>query len=322
MIDPLLVREAALRLAGIARRTPLRRSRALEALTGVETWLKLENEQLVGNYQFSARSIEGYTSTVDLLGLLCRAVTDRSENRFIFEATYGKGKSHFALALANFFGKAETAPETRTILETIGHVSSDSRVGGFKDFKTHYKPFMTVLIDGVGPGSLRDKFFRAFDEALKDNEVTADVTPPFWFEKALTYLDNIKPEDRPRADAFLEPSRLDVSLLRDSYVDLPDAAVDDLIDYFFALTRGTAASPAAGLEFRRRFELMALQRNLKALGTFGYQTTTRGNPVYMQYVPRTLAYVGRTLTREPRYGRLAALLGGLVEELRYNSRQL
>ncbi len=30
---------------------------------------------------------------------------------------------------------------------------------------------------------------------------------------------------------------------------------------------------------------MALQRNLKALGTFGYQTTTRGNPVYMQYVP-------------------------------------
>ncbi len=177
---------------------------------------KPENEQLVGNYQFSARNIEGYTSTVDLLGLLCRAVTDRSENRFIFEATYGKGKSHFALALANFFGKAEAAPETQTILETVGHVSSDSRVGVFRDFKTHYKPFMTVLIDGVGPGSLRDKFFRAFDEALKDNEATAGVTPPFWFDKALTYLDNIKPEDRPRADAFLEPSRLDVSLLRDS----------------------------------------------------------------------------------------------------------
>ena len=196
--------------------TTLNRNLAFRNDVKLSHYRKLENEQLVGNYQFSARNIEGYTSTVDLLGLLCRAVTDRSENRFIFEATYGKGKSHFALALANFFGKAETAPETRTILETIGHVSSDSRVGGFKDFKTHYKPFMTVLIDGVGPGSLRDKFFRAFDEALKDNEVTADVTPPFWFEKALTYLDNIKPEDRPRADAFLEPSRLDVSLLRDS----------------------------------------------------------------------------------------------------------
>ena len=118
-------------------------------------------------------------------------------------------------------------------------------------------------------------------------------------------------------DARMGPDTYDlVSLLRDSYVDLPDAAVDDLIDYFYALTRGAAASPAESLEFRRRFDLMALQRNLKALGTFGYQTTTRANPVYMQYVPRTLAYVRRTLTSDPRCSRLAALLGGLVDELR------
>ena len=36
---------------------------------------------------------------------------------------------------------------------------------------------------------------------------------------------------------------------------------------------------------------MALQRNLKALGTFGYMTTSRNNTVYIQYIPRTLAYV-------------------------------
>ena len=33
---------------------------------------------------------------------------------------------------------------------------------------------------------------------------------------------------------------------------------------------------------------MALQRNLKALGTFGYQTMARRNTVYIQYMPRTL----------------------------------
>ncbi len=116
-------------------------------------------------------------------------------------------------------------------------------------------------------------------------------------------------------DARMGPDTYDlVSLLRDSYVDLPEAAVDDLIDYFVALTRGPAASPGDP-EFRRRFDLMALQRNLKALGTFGYQTTTRANPVYMQYVPRTLAYVRRTLTSDPRFARLAELLGGLVDEL-------
>ena len=130
-----------------------------------------------------------------------------------------------------------------------------------------------------------------------------------WHEGALYVIDF--------QDARMGPDTYDLaSLLRDSYVDLPDAAVDDLIDYFFALTRGVAASPAEGREFRRRFDLMALQRNLKALGTFGYQTTTRANPVYMQYVPRTLTYVRRTITSDPRYTRLAELLGGLVDELR------
>ncbi len=130
-----------------------------------------------------------------------------------------------------------------------------------------------------------------------------------WHEGALWVIDF--------QDARMGPDTYDLaSLLRDSYVDLPDAAVDDLIEYFFALTRGTAASPVESLEFRRRFDLMALQRNLKALGTFGYQTTTRANPVYMQYVPRTLAYVRRTITGDSRFGRLAELLGGLVDELR------
>ncbi|MGD9904488.1 MAG: aminoglycoside phosphotransferase family protein [Vicinamibacterales bacterium] len=117
-------------------------------------------------------------------------------------------------------------------------------------------------------------------------------------------------------DARMGPETYDlVSLLRDSYVDLPEAAVDDLIDYFVALARGPGAA-TADRDFRRRFDLMALQRNLKALGTFGYQTTTRGNPVYMQYVPRTLAHVRRTVTADARFARLADLLGGLVDELR------
>ena len=87
------------------------------------------------------------------------------------------------------------------------------------------------------------------------------------------------------------------------------------LGYFAALTTGSATA-AGDRAFRRRFDLMALQRNLKALGTFGYQTTTRGNPVYMQYVPRTLTYVRHTLAADPRFGRLAELLGGLVDELR------
>jgi aminoglycoside/choline kinase family phosphotransferase len=60
---------------------------------------------------------------------------------------------------------------------------------------------------------------------------------------------------------------------------------------------------------------MALQRNLKALGTFGYQTTARRNPVYIQYIPRTLRYVRETLERETRFSRLRDLLATHIDEL-------
>jgi aminoglycoside/choline kinase family phosphotransferase len=115
-------------------------------------------------------------------------------------------------------------------------------------------------------------------------------------------------------DARLGPDTYDlVSLLRDSYVDLTDLEVDDLIAYFLALKK---TAPAQSAEFRRRFDLMALQRNLKALGTFGYQTTTRGNSVYIQYIPRTLRYARTNLQKYERFAPLRTLLSAHLEEVR------
>ena len=103
-----------------------------------------------------------------------------------------------------------------------------------------------------------------------------------------------------------------VSLLRDSYVDLPERVVEELIAYFLALGGRTADDA----EFRRRFDLMALQRNLKALGTFGYQTIARRNPVYIQYIPRTLKYARENVVKYPRFARLRDLLALYLEEFR------
>ena len=114
-------------------------------------------------------------------------------------------------------------------------------------------------------------------------------------------------------DARMGPDTYDlVSLLRDSYVDLTEDEVDDLIAFFLALQRQGGDAQ----EFRRRFDLMAIQRNLKALGTFGFQTISRRNPVYIQYMPRTLNYVRANLERYPRFGRLHELLAEHLEELR------
>ena len=113
-------------------------------------------------------------------------------------------------------------------------------------------------------------------------------------------------------DARMGPDTYDlVSLLRDSYVDLTEPQVEELIAFFLALQRTSDEQ-----EFRRRFDLMALQRNLKALGTFGFQTTSRVNTVYIQYIPRTLNYVRANLARHARFARLRELLAEHLEELR------
>jgi len=118
-------------------------------------------------------------------------------------------------------------------------------------------------------------------------------------------------------DARMGPDTYDlVSLLRDSYVDISDDVVDQFIAYFLAVKNRPPEPPADIAEYRRRFDLMALQRNLKALGTFGYQTATRRNPVYIQYMPRTLRYARTNLAKYTRFARLRELLSHYVEELR------
>jgi aminoglycoside/choline kinase family phosphotransferase len=113
-------------------------------------------------------------------------------------------------------------------------------------------------------------------------------------------------------DARMGPDTYDLaSLLRDSYVDISDAELDDLIAYFLAV----ASKPDADA-FRTRFDLMAVQRNLKALGTFGHQTNVRHNPVYIQYMPRTLHYARANLEKYPRFARLRELLAIYIEEFR------
>jgi aminoglycoside/choline kinase family phosphotransferase len=118
-------------------------------------------------------------------------------------------------------------------------------------------------------------------------------------------------------DARMGPDTYDlVSLLRDSYVDLPQQTVDELIAYFLAVRSGVSVESDEADEYRRRFDVMALQRNLKALGTFGYQTTARRNPVYIQYIPRTLKYVRDNLRQQPRFQKLHGLLAAYIDEFR------
>ncbi|HEY5908040.1 MAG TPA: phosphotransferase, partial [Vicinamibacteria bacterium] len=113
-------------------------------------------------------------------------------------------------------------------------------------------------------------------------------------------------------DARLGPATYDLaSLLRDSYVDFEEEFVADRAEEF----RQRALPGETREAFARHFELVSVQRNLKALGTFGYMATVRQNPVYLQYVPRTLVNARRNLLRHPELAGLQRVLARHVEEL-------
>ncbi|HVQ31222.1 MAG TPA: phosphotransferase, partial [Vicinamibacteria bacterium] len=106
-------------------------------------------------------------------------------------------------------------------------------------------------------------------------------------------------------DARLGPATYDLaSLLRDSYVDCDEEFLAERAEEFRQRTL-----PGESREtFARRYELTCVQRNLKALGTFGYMATVRDNPVYLQYVPRTLTHARRNLLRHPELSGLHRVL--------------
>jgi aminoglycoside/choline kinase family phosphotransferase len=101
-------------------------------------------------------------------------------------------------------------------------------------------------------------------------------------------------------DARMGPYVYDAaSLLRDSSLDLDEGLVAEMLA---RLSRASDAALAIGAEeYRRDFDLMALERNIKDLGTFGYMATVRGRRDYLDYVPRTQASVRRTLLADRRW---------------------
>ncbi|MEW6111520.1 MAG: phosphotransferase [Thermodesulfobacteriota bacterium] len=102
-------------------------------------------------------------------------------------------------------------------------------------------------------------------------------------------------------DARMGPAQYDLaSLLRDSYVTVSQELMDKLLADYFAAVPALGQDPSLE-RFRFVFDVMSLQRNIKALGTFGYQASVMENRRYLSAVPRTQAYVATTIRLHPSY---------------------
>jgi aminoglycoside/choline kinase family phosphotransferase len=93
-------------------------------------------------------------------------------------------------------------------------------------------------------------------------------------------------------DAVVGPITYDlVSLLRDCYISWPDQQVDQwMIQYYQRLLKAGFITCNA-IQFKRWFDLMGLQRHLKAVGIFSRLHIRDNKSNYLNDIPRTMAYI-------------------------------
>lgn len=103
-----------------------------------------------------------------------------------------------------------------------------------------------------------------------------------------------------------------VSLLRDSYVRLELEVVEELKRYHFEQLVQHKLTTMDEAEYLRLFDLMAFQRNVKAVGTFCYQTTVVGNRAFEPSIEATLAYLREYIDARPELAAAGRLLEPLI----------
>lgn len=114
-------------------------------------------------------------------------------------------------------------------------------------------------------------------------------------------------------DAVRGPVTYDlVSLLRDCYIAWPRARIEDWAKGYYELAQQSGLPVGDDdRQFLRWFDLMGVQRHLKAAGIFARLQHRDGKPGYLRDIPRTLGYVFEVSGRYPALTGLQRLLADL-----------
>ncbi|KXS50898.1 MAG: phosphotransferase enzyme family [Marinobacter sp. T13-3] len=103
-------------------------------------------------------------------------------------------------------------------------------------------------------------------------------------------------------DAVRGPVTYDaVSLLKDCYVRWPETVVQQWLEHYRQLTLDAGLHRADADTFRQWFDLMGLQRHLKAAGIFARLAIRDGKTGYLADIPRTVSYIRDASARQPAF---------------------
>jgi hypothetical protein len=86
-----------------------------------------------------------------------------------------------------------------------------------------------------------------------------------------------------------------VSLLRDSYVSLPELLVENLKNYYLEHAEYALGKRIKRDHFEHIFLMMTVQRSLKAAGSFAYLDCVKKKGRYLQHLPTALNHAFRAM---------------------------
>ncbi len=114
-------------------------------------------------------------------------------------------------------------------------------------------------------------------------------------------------------DAVIGPVSYDlVSLLRDCYVAWPRRQVEHWAGQYYETLLSKEMIRDVGVEqFLRWFDLMGVQRHLKATGIFARLNYRDGKEGYLKDIPRTMGYVKEVADRYPELQKFAEFIDRL-----------
>ena len=216
-----------------------------------------------------------------------RPYLDELNNETV-ERLYGDALSALATIQTCIPGDTDLPPYDRTLLLKEMALFSEWLLG--KHLGITLGPAQTAVIDAA--------FSQLADNALEQPQVCVHRD---YHSRNLMITEQNNPGILDFQDAVVGPVTYDlVSLLRDCYIDWPRAQVEDwALGYQeLALQSGILREEHEDpVRFLRWFDLMGMQRHLKAAGIFARLNHRDGKPGYLEDIPRTLGYVVEVASR-------------------------
>ncbi len=162
------------------------------------------------------------------------------------------------------------------------------------------------LVEGVLKFKFEPKYKEEIYALFKDLCQRLDREPKriahrdYHSRNVMLKLDQLKVIDF--QDARLGPVQYDlVSLLKDSYVDIPEDFARSLLSEYIAKAQGYLPKSFSRDHFDEIYELQSIQRCFKACGSFASFYHQREDKRYLKYLSPTLKKVIKSLSLFPQY---------------------